>query len=119
MLGWLADIAVAVVALAHVGFFVLESFLVTKPIGRRVFGLTAERAAVIAPLMVNQGWYNLFLAAGLGWSLVHPTEGRALATFFLGCVAVAGVVGGVTVQRSILALQALPALLALGLVWVP
>ncbi|MEB3327609.1 MAG: DUF1304 domain-containing protein [Candidatus Sericytochromatia bacterium] len=119
MLDLLAPLAVALVGLAHVAFFVLESFLFRGPVGRRVFGLTEERAAVLAPMAFNQGWYNAFLAAGLAWSLVHPSpaEGRALATFFLSCVAVAGVVGGLSVGRAILLVQALPAGVALALVW--
>jgi putative membrane protein len=119
LLDMLASLAVGLVALAHVGFFVLESFLFSGPLGRRIFGLSEERAAVLAPMALNQGWYNAFLAAGLAWSLVHPSpvEGRALATFFLGCVVVAGVVGGLSVQRTILLVQALPAVVALALVW--
>ena len=36
--------ATAFVALLHVYFLVLEMFLWTKPYGRRVFGLTPEKA---------------------------------------------------------------------------
>jgi len=36
--------------------------------------------------------------------------------FFLACVIVAGVFGGITAKRSILWIQALPGLAALGLV---
>jgi hypothetical protein len=38
---------------------------------------------------------------------------RGIATFFLGCVVVAGLVGGLSVKRTILWVQALPAALAL------
>jgi putative membrane protein len=38
-------------------------------------------------------------------------------TFFLFCVVVAGIYGGMTAKRSILFLQALPALVALVLVY--
>ena len=37
--------------------------------------------------------------------------------FFLGCVIVAGVVGSITASRAILFVQALPAAIALALVW--
>ena len=38
------QIVVGLVALLHVGFFVLESVLWTKPTGMRIFGLSAEDA---------------------------------------------------------------------------
>lgn len=113
----LAQIAVGLVAALHVWFLVLETFLWTKPLGRRTFGLSAERAQQTRALAANQGLYNGFLAAGLVWSLAAP-EGLALPLklFFLGCVLVAGVFGAATVGRKILFVQALPAAVALGLV---
>ena len=65
----LADIGVALVALLHVYFFVLESFLWDKPLGLRVFRLTPEFAKASKALAANQGVYNAFLAAGLAWGL--------------------------------------------------
>ncbi len=104
----------ALVAALHVAFCVLEMFLWRAPLGRRVFGLTPEFAERSATLAANQGLYNLFLAAGLAWGLV---ESRADVTlFFLGCVAVAGLYGGPTVKRSILLVQAAPALAAIAAV---
>lgn len=112
-----AVIAVAIVAALHVGFFVLESFLWDRPTGRRVFGHRPEEAQVTRVLALNQGVYNAFLAAGLVWALLAPaTLAVDLATFFLGCVVVAGVVGGLSAARAILVVQAAPALVALGLV---
>jgi putative membrane protein len=104
------------VALEHVGFFLLEAVLWQQPAGRRVFGTTPEHAALMAPMAANQGLYNLFLAAGLVWSLMtHPGQmGRELALFFLGCVAVAAVFGGFTVKRSIWVIQGGPAALAMA-----
>jgi putative membrane protein len=52
---------------------------------------------------------------GLAWYGV--VNGRAILTFFLVCIVVAGVYGGVTVSRRILLVQALPATVAAGLVW--
>ena len=107
---------VAFVALEHVGFFVLESFLFTTPLGLRVFRLTPEAAKASATLAANQGVYNAFLAAGLVWGLrAAPESATSIMTFFLGCVVVAGVVGGATASGRILLVQALPALLALVL----
>jgi putative membrane protein len=118
---WLA--VVLVVALQHAAFFVLETFLWQKPVGLRTFGLTPERAALTAPLAKNQGVYNAFLSAGLLWAAYLAVAGglgydefaRWLAKFFLGCVAVAGIVGGMTVNRRIFWVQAGPAILGLGL----
>ena len=64
-----ANIAVAVVALLHLYFLVLEMFLWDKPRGLRTFGLTPEFAAASKSLAANQGLYNGFLAAGLIWGL--------------------------------------------------
>ena len=56
---------VALIALEHVGFLVLEMFLWTKPVGLRTFRQSEENARASAPLAANQGLYNGFLAAGL------------------------------------------------------
>jgi putative membrane protein len=108
----LPRILALVVAVEHVWFAVLEAFLWTRPLGRRTFGTTPEFAAETAAMMQNQGLYNGFLAAGLVWGAA--TESRPLMAFFLGCVVVAGLVGGATVKRSILVLQALPAAIAMA-----
>ena len=109
-----AAVLVAVVALAHIGFATLEMVLWTKPVGRKVFNLEPAFAAQSAPLALNQGLYNLFLAAGLIWGLVAPTHLRTpVEVFFLVCVIVAGIVGALTVSRRILLVQAAPAVLAL------
>jgi putative membrane protein len=102
------------VAIEHFYFLVLEMFLWKTPFGRKTFGTTPEFAAETAPMMMNQGLYNGFLAAGLVWAAY--TGAPSLAAFFLGCVVVAGVVGGLTVKRAILFLQALPAAIALAVV---
>ena len=110
----IALLLVAIVALSHVGFLVLEMFLWTDPVGHRIFGTTPEFAAQSAVLAANQGLYNGFLAAGLLWGLIAGR--RDLKIFFLACVIVAGVYGGVTAKMTILYVQALPALIALLLV---
>ncbi len=112
----LANIAVAVVAALHVGFLVLEMFLWTKPIGRRVFGLPPDVVVSSAKLAANQGLYNGFLAAGLIWGLVAGGAGFSIKVFFLSCVLVAGIFGAVTTKRSILWVQAVPGFVALVLV---
>ena len=107
-----AKVLIGLVALSHLGFLVLEMFLWDHPIGRKVFRLTPELSAQTAALAANQGLYNGFLAAGLIWAL--GADRRDLKVFFLGCVIVAGIFGGLTAKTSILFVQALPAALALG-----
>ena len=109
-----ANILVALVALAHVGFLVLEMFFWDHPVGRKIFNLSPELSAGSATLAANQGLYNGFLAAGLVWGLV--TGRRDVKVFFLVCVVVAGVFGGLTAKASILVTQALPGVLALAAV---
>jgi putative membrane protein len=111
-----AHLLIALIALLHVYFVLLETVLF-KTRGRRVFGLTAEKAEIMAPAMSNQGCYNGFLVAALALGLLHPdpTVARAFSVFGLACVAVAGIWGAITVKKTILYIQALPALLALAL----
>jgi putative membrane protein len=113
----IADVLVAVVALLHAWFLVLEMFLWTKPLGLKTFRHTLEHARGSATLAANQGLYNGFLSAGLVWGLLTapPAQALAVKTFFLGCVVVAGAYGAATVSRRIFLIQALPAILALGL----
>lgn len=112
----LANIAVALVALLHLYFLVLEAFLWDKPFGLRVFRLTPELAKATKKMAANQGVYNGFLAAGLAWGLILGSPGDPIKVFFLLCVIVAGAVGAATVNRRILWVQALPGAIALALV---
>jgi putative membrane protein len=111
----LANIVIATVAFLHIGFLVLEMFLWNHPIGRRTFKMTKEVSESSATLAANQGLYNGFLAAGLIWGLI--SDQFAVKLFFLACVLIAGIFGGFTAKRSILYLQALPALLGLLLLY--
>lgn len=114
-----ATVLIGVVAAMHVYFLVLEMFLWRTPFGRRTFRTTAEVAESSAVLAANQGLYNGFLAAGLVWALVWygVVGGRAILTFFLACIVVAGIFGGVTVSRRIVFVQAVPAAIAAALLW--
>lgn len=113
----LANIVVALVALLHVWFLILEMVLWDKPSGRRAFGTTAEYAAQTKVLAANQGLYNGFLAAGLCWGLVlGGVEGMHVKLFFLACILVAGVYGGFTATRKVLWVQGLPAAIGIALV---
>ena len=110
----ISTLAVVIVALLHAWFLVLEMFLWTRPFGRRTFGLSREAAESSASLAANQGLYNGLLAAGLIWGVLSNAADVKL--FFLGCVIIAGLYGGITVKRSILWIQALPAVIAFLLV---
>ena len=58
-----ALVAASLAALLHVYIFVMESFLWTTPRVRATFGVTSDaQAEHTAPLALNQGFYNLFLA---------------------------------------------------------
>ncbi len=113
----LSILLVVLVALEHLWILVLEMFLWTKPIGLKTFGMTPEIAEQSAVLAANQGLYNGFLAAGLIWSLLRKQDSYAIQVFFLVCVIVAGIFGGITAKPSIFFVQALPAALALVAVW--
>lgn len=106
---------VAVVILIHLYIVVLEMLLWKTPYGRKSFGMTAEFARESRVLAANQGLYNGFLAAGLIWGLA---AGKVDVTvFFLSCVIVAGIFGGITVSLRVLLVQALPAAVALAVLW--
>ena len=107
----LSNAFIGIVAILHIGFLIIEMFLWTKPFGRKTFRMTDEYARASASLAANQGLYNGFLAAGLVWGLA--VNDFAIKAFFLSCVLVAGLYGGLTTKRTILYFQALPGLLAL------
>jgi putative membrane protein len=111
----MANLLVGLIALLHLYFLILEMFLWTKPLGRRVFNLQPEFAEASKTLAANQGLYNGFLAAGLLWGLWLAGPGFSIKVFFLLCVIIAGLFGALTVHRRILWIQAAPAVIALGL----
>ena len=108
-----ADILIGIIALLHIYFLVLEMFFWDKPKGLKTFGHTQESATASKTLAMNQGLYNGFLSAGLVWGLYLGGAGTSIKIFFLACVLVAGIFGGLTASRKILFIQALPAAVAL------
>ncbi|MGY8627449.1 DUF1304 domain-containing protein [Chromobacterium violaceum] len=110
-----AGIVIALVALLHAYFLILEMFLWDKPLGMKTFRLTPERARDTKVLAANQGLYNGFLAAGLLWGLWLGVAGFQIKLFFLACVLAAGVFGAATANRRILLVQGLPAALGIAL----
>jgi putative membrane protein len=110
----IGQLLIGLIAVLHVYILVLEMFLWDKPYGLKAFGNSLEKAQLTKVLAQNQGLYNGFLAAGLFWALIAPeTYAVALANFFLGCVLVAGIYGGLTASKKIIYIQAVPALIAL------
>lgn len=106
---------IVVIAFLHLYFLVLEMFLWTKPLGRKVFRMSEDQAKNTRQLAANQGLYNGFLVAGLVWAAISAEFSVQL--FFLSCVFIAGVFGAFTVSRKIFWVQAFPAVLALLLLF--
>ena len=115
MIKILANIGVAITAILHLWFCILEIFYWTKPLGLKIFKINPEFARQSASLAANQGVYNGFLSAGLFWGLLSGDSEQSLHVkiFFLICVVIAGVYAGLTVNRKILYVQALPAVITL------
>ena len=113
MLATLAIVMTLVVAVLHVLFMVLETFLWTTPTGLKVFGQSKEDAEKTKVLAANQGVYNGALAGLLAWAALAPNPPAMVAGQIF--VIVVGVYGAATAARSILFLQAMPAAIALGL----
>jgi putative membrane protein len=111
-----ANVVLALVALLHAYFLVLEMFLWDKPAGLRAFNLTPEKAELTKVMAANQGLYNGFLSAGLLWGLWLGAAGTQIQVFFLLCVLVAGLYGAATVSRKILFIQGVPAAVGLALI---
>lgn len=109
---------VGIIALLHLYILWLEMFAWTTR-GPKVFkSFPAPLFKDTKALAANQGLYNGFLAAGLIWSLcignVEWSENVAL--FFLSCIAIAGIYGAATAQRTILFVQTIPAAIAMAFI---
>lgn len=115
----IAKIMVGLVAIEHIYILWLEMFAWTTRGPKTFRSLKPELFPPTKALAANQGLYNGFLAAGLIWSLLigDLQWSQYVAEFFLGCVAIAGIYGAITAQRSIFYIQALPALIGLALVF--
>jgi putative membrane protein len=116
----LAIAAASIAALIHVWFFVLESVWFMRPTVWARFGLHSQEDAEVArSFAYNQGFYNLFLAGGVGIGLAlvwvgDVSAGRAVTLFACGSMIAAGVVLFLY-NRSFLraaAIQVIPPLVA-------
>ncbi|MEM0932270.1 MAG: DUF1304 domain-containing protein [Bacteroidota bacterium] len=111
----LSKIFIGLVAVLHLYFLWLEMFVWTT-VGKKVFrNFPKDLFEPTKTLAANQGLYNGFLAAGLIWSLF--IENRLwqfnIALFFLACVLIAGIYGGLSVSKRIFIVQGTPALLGI------
>lgn len=110
-----AKILVGLIALEHVYIVYFEMFA-WNTVGRKIFSqFPKEFFPKTKVLAANQGLYNAFLVAGLVWSLLinDETWARQVALFFVGCVSVAGIYGGLTASKRIFITQGLPAIVTL------
>jgi len=115
----IVQILIGLIALEHLYFLWLEMFA-WETAGKKAFKnvLPDELFEPTKGLAANQGLYNGFLAAGLIWTffITDSTWRTYISVFFLGCVAIAGIYGGITANRKIFIIQALPAILAMALI---
>ena len=111
-------ILVLLIALEHLGFLILEMFLWTKVLGRKMFSRTKDEAQKTKVLAANLGLYNGFLAAGLVWGMFHTNIefSKEIIIAFLIMISIAGIYGGLSAKKSIFFIQGLPALITLGLI---
>ena len=115
-LSFFSLIAVITVIILHLSFMALEMYFWDKPLGLRIFNQSREQASGSKVLAANQGLYNGFLAGGLVWGLIRGSHGIETLLFFLTCILIAGIFGAISVKRSILYIQALPAAIAILLI---
>jgi putative membrane protein len=115
----LAQLLIGFVVLIHLYIVWLEMFAWTTRGPKTFRSLRADLFEPTKVLAANQGLYNGFLAGGLIWALLIADLGwaRNVASFFLGCVAVAGLYGAATAGPRILLVQTVPAVMALAAVW--
>lgn len=115
MLKSISFFLIALLAAGHFYILWLEMFAWTTRARKTFKKFPAELFEKTKSMAANQGLYNGFLAAGLVWSLLitDAAWSRNIAIFFLSCVAVAGIYGAYSVQRSIFIVQTVPAAIAL------
>jgi len=109
------NVVILFIALEHFGFLILEMFLWDKPLGRKIFSLSKEKAKETKSLAANQGLYNGFLSAGLLFGLFYSNAKSSIdiISFFLICIIIAGIYGAYSVKKTIFFIQALPAIVGL------
>lgn len=114
-------VSAALAAALHVVFFLFESVLFSHPTVQERLRVPPEAAEGIAPFAFNQGFYNLFLAAGIVAGLILVRRGRievgrALVGYVCAVMVGAGLVllGSVPELFAGALVQAAPPALALA-----
>lgn len=113
-------IFIGIVAALHLYFLWFEMFAWTTR-GKKIFKkFPKDMFEPTKSLAANQGLYNGFLAAGLIWTFFIKDIfwNINISIFFLSCVAIAGIYGALTADKKIFIVQALPALIALLLIFI-
>jgi putative membrane protein len=110
------QILIGLIAFEHLYFLWLEMFA-WETAGKKAFKniIPDEVFTSTKRLAANQGLYNGFLSAGLLWTFFISDEmwKTDISVFFLGCILIAGIYGGVTASKKIILVQALPAIIAI------
>nr|WP_294898775.1 DUF1304 domain-containing protein [uncultured Pedobacter sp.] len=115
----IAKIFIALIALEHLYILYFEIFK-WESIGKRTFNtLPKDLFKPTKSLAANQGLYNGFLSAGLIWSLFIQDKiwANDISVFFLICVLIAGLYGGLTISKKIYFVQALPSFITIILTY--
>ena len=110
----LSQILIGLIAFEHLYILWIEMFAWTT-VGRKVFrGFPKDFYETTKVMAANQGLYNGFLSSGLIWSLLISDRiwSFQVSLFFLACVITAGVFGALTASKKIFYTQALPAIIA-------
>ena len=111
-----SKLAIGLVAVEHLYILYMEMFSWER-LGKKTFrgALADELFKPTKVLAANQGLYNGFLAAGLIWSLFISDKMWAsnVALFFLSCVIIAAIYGGLSASKKIIVVQGMPAFVAL------
>ena len=98
----IGSVFILIAAIFHVYVFTLESLTWRKPKTWKTFGLPSqEHAEIIAPMALNQGFYNLFLAIGAGVGLVLITVDRTIGYTLIFSAALSMVAAGAVLFLSV------------------
>lgn len=109
----IANVLVSIVALIHFGIAGAEIFYWPHAESiHKELTFTDKGAQEATKVVANAGLYNAFLAVGLMWGLARAKDGNHIQLFFLGCVIVAGIFGGITLNWVPFAIQTAPGVLA-------
>ncbi|MCP4911812.1 MAG: DUF1304 domain-containing protein [Oligoflexia bacterium] len=109
----MTNFLIGLISLLHFYIMFMEMFLWTKERTLKIFNMSREQAETSKALAANMGLYNGFLAFGLLYGIIQNNYEFKL--FFLVCVFIAGLYGGITATKRIIFVQSAPALLTIFL----